>query len=292
MRLTAIFNYLSKDGLDIPLKKWFKNAYSTLVGRIVSLHFTKELHLASWGDHEFGFNFSQEFSSFLSKHSPDGDAAYLAKEFCISNQNFRFFGSDCKSFGSIVSVVRLEHIIKSIGEKDRGKRYINLLTNADDKCQEVGRLLKKHKVSMANEGITWLTIYENGIDKIQFAKKACDLLGKNYTPPYYYLVLRTRDVNRLNRPTIGDGNMNFQFRPYCDSMGWGLTLTKSSFEKGLPEAIKKETEEILHLIKYLKPSKSGIVRHDYVLRNYFNLEKKRFMKESKSAFEDLKNAWN
>ncbi len=45
MRLKEIFEYLRQDGLEEPLKLWFRRSFKTMEGKISSLHYAIELDM-------------------------------------------------------------------------------------------------------------------------------------------------------------------------------------------------------------------------------------------------------
>lgn len=287
MRLSEIFNYLSREKLDRPLKEWFKRSFSTIEGKIISLHYARELDLERWESSRFGCIFSKGFALFLKSREPYDDPVKAAKNFCISNKTFQLSGVKSKSKpGTIVCVIKLDHIINALG-----KEFFAIQNSDEKKCQEIKRLLKKHKISIAHEGISWLTIFEEGLDQITYAKEACDLVGKEYRLNKCYLALEPKQNDYLCRPTISDGRLEIRFRPFCDGSGWGITLKTSSFGKGLPEAIKKDIKEFVELKKYFLPSNEFIIQEQLLKEKYFENEKNEFKRKNSHAFNDLLYAW-
>lgn len=147
------------------------------------------------------------------------------------------------------------------------------------------------KYPLPNEGISWLTIFEQGLHQVTYAKDACDLLGKGYRRNKYYLALESKQNHHLCRPTISDGKLGMQFRPFCDDSNWGLTLTSGSFEKGFPETVKKDTRELVELKKYFLPLNENIPRDQDLMETYFENEKKEFKRKNAQAFNDLMETW-
>lgn len=145
MRLKEIFDYLSAENLDQPLKSWFKRSFSSLEGKIISLHYAGELDLEQWQASRFGYIFSKGFALFLKSNEPYEDPVKAAKDFSISGNNFQLSGVKSKPRpGTMVSVIRLEHIIRALG-----KRHIERLDSDEKKCREIKELLKKHEISIA-----------------------------------------------------------------------------------------------------------------------------------------------
>ena len=291
MRLREVFRSLALHSLHDPLGDWFSKSYMTLNGRIMSFHYTKELTLEAWEDSRLGYLWSKAFALYLQGQDRNADPVFVAKNFFVTDSNFKLLGCNSGILGTPINVVRLEHVIARLGEAP-----FKIILDDKIKCSMIREMLEEREtpVGIGHDGYAWFTIYEEGFENIENARAACDLLGKPYRKNHFYLILSIQGRNTIvfRRSTLHDARGNEFFRPYCDTRKWGRTLTKERLEDGVPESMSEETEALVKHEKDLLPSPDSIpYPAPNIWESYFTTEIEDFKHCYPEVHVDLNNAW-
>jgi hypothetical protein len=289
MTFKEVMLYLEERDLHKNLLLWFSKAATSIDGKIVSLHFLKEIYLSAWEKPNFGIKLSEEFALYLKKYNDRYDPIQITKDFRKHNRELWFNGKKSKPIDTVVNIVKLKYVIEKLGAD-----YFTSLGDDDwGKCQEAKRmLLKKKKLLFGHEGVAFCTLYDEKLQEIDEARSICDYIGKPYSANNYYLMISCHQKENFRRPTLIDGGFNLPFCPDCDDNGWGQTRMYSSLEIGASEAIIEESFCECSFKKNLLPSVNELNSYHDVKQEYLNREIESLNSKHPEAHENLKKLWD